>query len=67
MGGPCDFCVRLSPLGLDFGTLDFGTSDSGLTTRPGVTFGHSLLYVLCGLTFKFFFPGSSGDEDKKCE
>ena len=30
-GGPCDYCVSPSPLGLDFGTLDFGTSDSGLT------------------------------------
>ena len=31
MGGPCDFSVSPSPLGLDFGTLDFGTLDSGLT------------------------------------
>ena len=30
-GGPCDYCVSPSPLGLDFRTLDFGTSDSGLT------------------------------------
>ena len=32
-GGPCDYCVSLSPFDLDLGTLDFGTSDSGLTTR----------------------------------
>ena len=31
VGGPCDFSVSPSPLGLDFGTLDFGTSDLGLT------------------------------------
>ena len=31
VGGPCDFSVCPSPVGLDFGTLDFGTSDSGLT------------------------------------
>ena len=30
-GGPCDYCVSLSPSDLDFGTLDFRTSDSGLT------------------------------------
>ena len=32
-GGPCDYCVSLSPFDLDFGTLDFGTSDSGLTIK----------------------------------
>ena len=31
VGGPCDFSVSPSPLGLDSGTLDFGTSGSGLT------------------------------------
>ena len=33
VGGLCDYCVSLSPFGVDFGTLDFGTSDSGLTIR----------------------------------
>ena len=31
VGGPCDFSVSPSPLGLDFGTLDFWTLDLGLT------------------------------------
>ena len=35
-GGPCDYCVSPSPLGLDFGTLDFGTSDSGLTINVSI-------------------------------
>ena len=28
-GGPCDFSVSSSPLGLDFGTLDLGLTKIG--------------------------------------
>ena len=40
MGGPCDFSVSPSSVGLDFGTLDFGL-DKNLTyvTSVGVKLG----------------------------
>ena len=44
-GGPCDYCVSPSPVGLDFGTLDFGTSDFG-TSDFGLTKKYTN-YLIC--------------------
>ena len=49
VGGPCDYCVRPSPFGLHFGTLDLGLRTSDL----GLTIGKCLL-CLCSLKTHFY-------------
>ena len=49
-GGPCDYCVIPSPIGLDFGILDFGTSDLGLTINTSSRLKFKMYlkkYILC--------------------